>query len=364
VTIIYDDGPDALPLRASAAAPGIADDDPQLGPRKTPSEAELQNWREVPAGGPPKPPAPPGATIAAPAANGATNGAAAERSIGAERSGASEPKSPAGRSLTKGNSAKSSSGRISGSWRRNRQGSESGSYTAAEHAKATNKNLVSAYAWTADLLESIALNKPLQVTDLATGRTGFPMFAVYGACPNSFCGMQAVMYVHMDGEKGPPIDFWWIKPKAKQPDAIETATFNRHSKGAHKNDPGRSRPLYAQFSSLFENKPVANAKLTFGMVAVGGCTRAYIDMAETGERLWIYLIWQEAWSGLMSRNKYIKGKIVYQKDPKAEDYYARPYTYRESSLEIPAAAATEERIIRAFPDDTLKRMPTSDIALD
>mmetsp|Transcript_68787 Transcript_68787/g.188780 ORF Transcript_68787/g.188780 Transcript_68787/m.188780 type:complete len:177 (+) Transcript_68787:570-1100(+) len=176
--------------------------------------------------------------------------------------------------------------------------------------------------------------------------------------------MQAVMYAAISASTKPALDFWWVKPEAANASALESQTLHRHSKGPHKNDPGRSRPLYAQFSSLFENKPVANAKLTFGMVAVGGCTRAYIDMAETGERLWIYLIWQEAWSGLMSRNKYIKGKIVYQKDPKAEDYYARPYTYRESSLEIPAAAATEERIIRAFPDDTLKRMPTSDIALD
>ncbi|KAL1522262.1 hypothetical protein AB1Y20_017257 [Prymnesium parvum] len=246
--------------------------------------------------------------------------------------------------------------------RGSRSGSEAIGYTAAEHAKATNKNLVSAFAWTAELLESITTNRQKQVTDLATGRTGVPVFAVYGACPNSFCGMQAVLYVKMDGDKGPPIDFWWIKPQANNRAALETATLDRHAKGPHKNDPGRSRPLYAQFSTLFDSKPTQNSQplVAFGMTTVGDAPRAYIDQVETGERYYIYLIWQEAWSSIMSRQKFIKGKIVYQKDPTSNEYFARPYTYRESCLEIPAAATAEESVAKPLPTDTLKRMPDAD----
>ena len=78
-----------------------------------------------------------------------------------------------------------------------------------------------------------------------------------------WCG-QAVMYCKMHGDKGAPIDFWWIKPKAAQRDVLELATLNRHHKGAHKNDPGRSRPLYAQFADVFEKAAAPDA-------AVRGC---------------------------------------------------------------------------------------------
>ena len=86
-------------------------------------------------------------------------------------------------------------------------------FSAAELSKASNKNLVSAYAWAAGLLDSIVRNDPFPVSDLATGRSGAPMFVVLGACPNAFCGMQAVMFSRMAGDAARhPVDFWWVKP--------------------------------------------------------------------------------------------------------------------------------------------------------
>ena len=42
-----------------------------------------------------------------------------------------------------------------------------------------------------------------------------------------------------------------------------------------------------------------------------------------------YLIWQEDWtSNPFARSKFIKGKIAYQRDPRARDYYCRPYHYK------------------------------------
>lgn len=45
---------------------------------------------------------------------------------------------------------------------------------------------------------------------------------------------------------------------------------------------------------------------------------------------------------MISRHKFIKGKLVYQKSPYSEEYFARPYTFREGSLEIPVSSSSEE----------------------
>ena len=47
------------------------------------------------------------------------------------------------------------------------------------------------------------------------------------------------------------MDFWWVKPRKAEPASLEESTIDRHHAGPHKNDPGRSRALYAQFADLF-----------------------------------------------------------------------------------------------------------------
>ena len=47
------------------------------------------------------------------------------------------------------------------------------------------------------------------------------------------------------------VDFWWIKPQASNPGALEPLTLPRNAKGPHKNDPGRSRAVYAPLAALF-----------------------------------------------------------------------------------------------------------------
>jgi hypothetical protein len=180
--------------------------------------------------------------------------------------------------------------------------------------------------------------------------------------------MQVVMYA-AELERSSPekqampasplaIDFWWIKPQAAKPSELEAQTLNKHAKGPHKNDPGRSRALYLQFAELFLRGPGAGGKppgpLRFGVEPVDGSLRAYSEQVSTGERYYFYLIWQEDWTtNPFARSKYIIGKLVYQRDPRSAQYYARSYAYRDGVLSIPSDSP-EEALPAIFPPDRIK----------
>uniref|UniRef100_A0A7S3ESB9 Uncharacterized protein n=1 Tax=Haptolina ericina TaxID=156174 RepID=A0A7S3ESB9_9EUKA len=197
-----------------------------------------------------------------------------------------------------------------------------------------------------------------QVVDTSSRQSLQPLFVVAGACPNSFCGMQAVMYCLCLSSPDPKIDFWWIKPMATNSAVIEPQTLDRQGKGVHKNDPGRSRALYIQFADLFQSSAgsatIGGGLLLFGVVDVGSVRRAYIEQAQSGERYYISLIWQESWtSNPFASSKFIIGKIVYQRDPSSASLYARPYAYKDGVLSVPAAGP-EEDAEAAVPTDLIK----------
>ncbi len=238
--------------------------------------------------------------------------------------------------------------------------------TAAELSRLTNKNLLSDYTWFKPLLEQIAANHVPRSTDLSSGATLLPIFLVAGACPYGLVGMQVVMYAvelarpsepHVTPTSPLAIDFWWIKPQAAKPSQLEFQTLNRHAKGAHKNDPGRSRALYLQFADLFIRGPSgknSSGPLRFGVEVVDGSLRAFSEQVSTGERYYFYLIWQEDWTtNPFARSKYIIGKLVYQRDPRSSQYYARPYAYRDGVLSIPTDSP-EEVLLAIFPPDRIK----------
>ena len=51
--------------------------------------------------------------------------------------------------------------------------------------------------------------------------------------------------------------------------------------------------------------------------------------------MWIYFIWQEEWStSLLSTKKFLKGKIVYQRDPEEPAFYVRQYEIKGEELRI------------------------------
>ena len=84
--------------------------------------------------------------------------------------------------------------------------------TDVELARLPNKNRVRDFEWLSQLLTSVVENRADRTEDVASRVAGTPLFVVAGACPNPFCGMQAVMYVRMHGA-AQRLDFWWVKPR-------------------------------------------------------------------------------------------------------------------------------------------------------
>jgi len=201
-------------------------------------------------------------------------------------------------------------------------------------APSGNSNSPQDYRWLEAVLESLARNQAasLGCTDTATGKGFIPVFFVLGACPNLFCGMQVVMYsVSGDGE----VDFWWVKPRQGAV-AVEPNTLSRHAKGPYKNDPGRSKPFYKPLADLFIQEQIIGGT-RFGIEQADTFSRAFLEQASDSgvTRQYISLIWQEDWSSNpFTSRKYIKGKIVYQKDPQSLEFFARQYSIVNGSFTI------------------------------
>mmetsp|Transcript_86918 Transcript_86918/g.156567 ORF Transcript_86918/g.156567 Transcript_86918/m.156567 type:complete len:397 (-) Transcript_86918:73-1263(-) len=220
-----------------------------------------------------------------------------------------------------------------------------------------NANLPQDFLWLEVPLRRIAQNASfIDVRNLATGEAFEPLFFVLGACPNTFCGMQAVMY--SAGASG-ALDFWWVKPAKNDSTKLESNTLCRHGKGPHKNDPGRSKPFYQPIADLFTDKATNVGGLNFGVAQVdtpaGKRPRAFVERASAGDgfKLWLTMVWQEEWTtNPFSRSKYIKGKLVYQKDPEDDMFYSRPYSILNGAMAI--SDAEDEPFMSAIPGIEIK----------
>lgn len=204
-----------------------------------------------------------------------------------------------------------------------------------------NTNFPQDYAWLEPAIWSIAknLSRGMKCKDLVSGQAYLPLFFVLGACPNAFCGMQAVMYCS-SAANSLDIDFWRVKPQKDDAHCIETETLCRQAKGPHKNDPGRSKPFYKPIADLFTQQASMNA-LSFGIEDVddgsgGTAPRALIHHGAAGSKVdkhYLTMVWQEEWTqNPFSCHKYIKGKIVYQKDPEELEFFTKAYTILDGKM--------------------------------
>lgn len=204
----------------------------------------------------------------------------------------------------------------------------------------TNKPLD--YRWLERVLLALADNSAasLGCTDTATGHAFTPILLVLGVCPNTFCGMQAIMYCA--NAKG-DIDFWWVKPDKDNAADVEKQTLSRQAKGPHKNDPGRSKPFYIVLANMFA-KGERNMGRRFGVdITSHTSPRCWIEEprplpGKAGEgpwKMWLNVVWIEDWTtNPFARSKFIKGKIVYQKDPSAIQFFARQYYILDDNMQI------------------------------
>lgn len=204
-----------------------------------------------------------------------------------------------------------------------------------------NTNLPSDYSWLEVVLWVLGKNQAssLTCTDMANGRQFIPLFFVLGACPNTFCGMQAVMY-SSSAINNSEIDFWWVKPTKTDSSRLESSTLCKHLKGQHKNDPGRSKSFYKPLADLFqgEGSTMNGVKFSIGHGTNGlkdprACIEQVIDGKPT--KHWLTMIWQEEWtSNPFAFTKYIKGKLVYQKDVEALEFYTKAYSIQNGTMTL------------------------------
>ena len=84
--------------------------------------------------------------------------------------------------------------------------------------------------------------------------------------------------------------------------------------------------------------------------------RAFVQQLHSGERYWLYLIWLEDMTmNPFARSKYVKGKLVYQREPThTAHYFSRPFAYRDGVLTVPSSAELEEPVPTVLPGDYIK----------
>lgn len=223
-----------------------------------------------------------------------------------------------------------------------------------------NNNLVSDYRWLEEVLQEIAVDAPRSaVSDMDNQQVGTPLFVVAGACPNQFCGtMQAILYNQM----GPRIAFWWIKPQNGNSRRLERNTRNKHSTGPFKNVPGdKSGRLYSLFAEKFSGAVVGTFR--FGVDESG---YAFIEEHRKDGvvmKMFVYLVWQEAWSSMLSRSRFMQGKICYTKRPLAvssvkiaePQFFNRQYRLQADQIMI-APLEDEETVATVLPPVSFQEM--------
>lgn len=226
----------------------------------------------------------------------------------------------------------------------------------------SNGNRPQDYAWLEDVLHKLSQNEAaaLNCHDSDNGDKFTPIFFLIGACPNILCGMQAVMYCA--GRSCGKVCFWWVKPAkgtGPGPPRLEEATLQLHTRGSHKNDPGRSRQFLKPLADVFESGASTQGwrfgtEVTmsrFGKKAV----RAFLQQErEDAPKMWVHILWQEDWSNPLSSKKYIKGKIVYQKFVAASQYFSRQYEYNDGVMTI--SAYEEPPHCAPLPTDEVKTL--------
>lgn len=224
-----------------------------------------------------------------------------------------------------------------------------------------NINKISHFRWLHDLLVKITRGLSYgTVRDLDKQQAGTPLFVVAGACPNNFCGMQAVLFSQVAAN----VDFWWIKPQATDRNSLEQMTLDLHSTGPLKNTAGRSRAVYAPLADKFSRQAQGQQDLVFGVDDAG---RAYIEESDASFqriRMQLYLVWQESWSSLLARKTFIEGKIFYQRceltaaglwSSNEVRFFSRQYRIESSDLVL-APWQDEEEIPTLLPPDNVQDM--------
>lgn len=221
-----------------------------------------------------------------------------------------------------------------------------------------NSNKPGDFVWLEYCLDQLAANKAASLG--CAGEHGDPLtpiLFVIGGCPNSMCGIQAVMFAVSAKSV---VDFWWVKPNKQSPKEIEHETLKRHETGKHKNAPGRSAPFYQPLADLFQ-QGVRVRDWEFGLAPANSesgtqIVRAFLRHGKApDETLYILFMWQEDFPlNPFARSKYIKGKLVYQRSFGSAEYFSRQYELHDGAISI--ADFEEGPVSTVLPGESLKTL--------
>jgi len=182
---------------------------------------------------------------------------------------------------------------------------------------------------------------------------GKPLLVIAGSCPSGLAGMQAMLFLQHAGS----VQFWWIKPQAKDHTRLEQATLSLHTTGPHKNVPGKSAGFYKPIQERFMTG--TDGEFDYG---VGQDGRAFIEEDALGcghgrQRLRPYFIWQDQWSGAFARQKFLRGKMFYEHAGDhvcklaGSRFFARSYQLVDSKLRLDSLEE-EEFLPSVLPPDS------------
>jgi len=189
------------------------------------------------------------------------------------------------------------------------------------------------------MMEAVAENRTdrLPVVGPGGGKRWF-LFTILGAAPNFICReFQAIAFwATADGG----YDFWWLKPDPASPDKLNQAFLTFHSSGSNQNDSkGIAGNAFTQIGDHF-----IKGSGTFGIekqVVQGEATpQAFFTVR--GQKYYIVCVWQEEMSSMASWNKWVLGKIVYQKDPSENAFFVRPFRIDNKEFKVALNDAEEE----------------------
>eukprot|EP00658_Telonema_sp_P-2_P067842 TRINITY_DN5677_c0_g1_i3.p1 TRINITY_DN5677_c0_g1~~TRINITY_DN5677_c0_g1_i3.p1 ORF type:complete len:377 (+),score=99.09 TRINITY_DN5677_c0_g1_i3:157-1287(+) len=198
-----------------------------------------------------------------------------------------------------------------------------------------NPNQPAAYSWMTPVLEAIVANQAQSLGAKTEDDVGVtPLFAVAGACPSKgmmATPMQAIVYFLSPDDS---VRFWWVKPLSTDGTKLSRRSLIATPKGKFKNIAGKAAAgAYTPLANFFQHGGGECAGLSFSIEMVNGSARAVIQKGDC--RMWLSLVWQEEWTtSVMARKKFLKGKIVYQRDCNDECFFVRQYEIIGDALEI------------------------------
>lgn len=235
-----------------------------------------------------------------------------------------------------------------------------------------NPNRPKDYRWLGELVIGIGQDaaRDIGCRDISSGKAMTPLFLLFGGCPNANCPMQAMLFC---GDDNLRMDFWWVRP-SEQPQALDKETvlssachamldkdtLHRHTRGPGANDPGPSKRMLQPLVQLFMGAPQCDGWI-FGLApdsSIKDVPRATMERQQAPNRrgtgvLYILFFWQEDWTAVP--RAVWKGKLVYQKEPRASQQFARQYEIGNGLVWI-SEVEEEMHVQSGLPGDSLKQL--------